>query len=168
MSIENEFQNTNWDGLERRTNIPATNAVTLIELIKYFDARFNAHLGKYESLMKEHTIEEMERFQRIEAAVNAASAASEARYVMLSQQILASNQRADQVEAAFARDEHGKPDFSGHRGDHTSRKKLGEWVAGTKRGVLAKVLEWAAVVIVATVIFKLAPHLLAPVFAPGM
>ena len=172
MTADSGFQDTNWDGLERRTIpvLPAGGAGggIPIALLQYLDARLNAHMARYETMMREHTVEEMERYQRIETAVQSAAAASEARHVMLTQQILAGSQRADLVEAAFARDEQGKPDYAGHRGDHTSRKKLGEWIGATKRSVLAKVLEWAAVVLIAAIVFKVAPQLLGPIFTPGM
>jgi hypothetical protein len=157
-----------WDGQERReVRIPADGTVP-VALLQYLDSRMDAKFAKSAADLRAHTVEEMERYDAIIAKLDELNRASEVRNSLLIQQISLLNGRADKVDAAFASDDKGNPDYSGHRTDHQTRKRFGDWLDGTKRSVGTKIIEWSAVVLMAYMVYKLWPHLLMPAVAPGM
>jgi hypothetical protein len=167
-----EQTGTVWDGVERRNESPllshGAGAMIPVAVLQYMDTRLASHMERIESVLKEHTVEEMERYREIVTGLQDSARGSEVRHAALLAQMTMLTARNDLIEGAFTNNEKGVPDFMGHKLDHSERKKLGDWLDGTKRGVIAKVLEWGAVVLVAYVLLKVAPQLLTPVLAPGM
>jgi hypothetical protein len=156
-----------WDGTERRGGPIPSDGHVPVALLRYLDARMDAKFARIESKLDAHTVEEMTRYSQILDRVDDGNKASEARHLTVVGQLATLNTKADSVESAFISDEKGKPDFSGHRNDHRSRKVWGDWLDSTKRGTAAEMIKWLGVFLLAVFVVKVAPGMLMQIIAPG-
>ena len=143
-----------WDGIDRRT----------------------AHeFSKFSSLMKEHVVEEMDRYDQILHKINMTTLASEKRHDDTHDRIDGLTSTITQfmteqagfisaIKKAFPKDDDGHPDYDGHRSAHLSwikdsaeEKEFKSYVKKVVTGAVAiALLSWLASVIWPA--FLMGPH----------
>lgn len=147
---------TNWSGLERRADPPpgAPGGIPP-EVVAYIDARISREIGAIHGMLREHIIEETRALDVIRAMIERNAAASEARHEMLMQKLSAHQIRTEAIEQAFLDNQHGEPDFFGHRSDHSTRANVGRWWDGVKStvasnaimAVMGGLVTWVALIV---------------------
>lgn len=148
--------------------VHSAGGVTPVAVLHYMDTRLAAHMARIEAVLKEHTVEEMERYREIVDGIRISSENAVDRHATLLAQLSVQNTRTDLLDTAFPLNEKGQPDFVSHKIEHIERKKWGDWIDGTKRSMTGKVLEWGAITFVAYLVIKVAPSLMPTIMAPGM
>ena len=112
-----------WTGEERR-GIP-------IHILNHIDEKLDSHVNKVESMVQEHTEEEMDRYKEILAKIESHRQENELRHSSLSSSFMSYAERVDtfcqNIAEAFPHNEQGKPDFHGHGRAHIS------WIENSNR-----------------------------------
>lgn len=129
-----------WKGDERR-GIP-------IHILNYMDERLNTHVTSIEDVFNKHTSEEMSRYSDIMSMISDGQEASAKRHESIMNTMIEFHGKCKSLHNAFLKLPDGSYDFDGHRDDHNSRKKLGEWWNKLKGGVIAKLVEWGSLAFV--------------------
>jgi hypothetical protein len=105
--------------VERRTEnlIPAP-------IVSHIEQKFSEHANKIERIFKEHTGEEMERYQEILDLINSHRDDTERKHKTVMESLSAYVDKTEKVyeafEEAFPTDKRCKPDFAGHAKAHES------------------------------------------------
>ena len=112
-----------WDGHERRS-IP-------FQLMNYMDERLARHTSEVQSVFRDHTADEMDRYNEILRSLGEHREETERRFTELFQSIdaytTASEALHQDVMQAFPKDEDGAPDFKGHAKAHKA------WIANAEK-----------------------------------
>jgi len=122
-----------WDGEERRS-IP-------VHILNYMDHRLGEHTDRIELLFKEHTTDEMDRYNAILKKLGEASDGSQSRHHALMTQLNIVTENIECIDNAFPRNKEGLPDYDEHHDYHFTWKTRKEWWAGTSNQAVRKLFE---------------------------
>ena len=119
-------------------------------------AGLNRIEGKVDSNHKEisdrlnrHMDEEEEEIGAIMKIVSDNREESDRRHTALITSINSYMEKQCEIEEAFLKGDDGKRDYHGHKQDHATRLTRAQWWDKMKDTAISKVIEWAAVAVVA-------------------
>ncbi|MBP7611139.1 MAG: hypothetical protein KA760_16715 [Steroidobacteraceae bacterium] len=131
-------------------------------IIAYVDGRMREHTEHVETILREHVADEMCRFGEIQGAIKALRDRAEElelrsarRHEEIMGVLAQHTRRIGEIEHAFLVDHKGDPDFQQHHGDHSVRAKAGAWWADVRNKTTTKLIEWAALLLVAWVLLHM-------------
>jgi hypothetical protein len=163
-----------WDGNDRRMapGMPGNGGgggggVSIIDLLRYLEARQDQKFAQYTADLRQHTVEEMGRYDAILTKLDDNDKSAEVRHAGVVTQIAALGLKADAVESAFVLDDRGRPDYSGHRTDHQVRKSWGDWWRTTRSRTGTQVVVAICTIFAIYLLIKALP-MLAPAAAQAV